>query len=270
MCIGRLAIVLGYICALGGLWGCSSGDKPMNPSLAITVADARAELTRMRESPLPPVRPVVVIGGLFDVGLAVSDVRSRLASHFPEGSPIISVGLFGLGTQDGCRDRVLREVEEAFGRGESGWTVEVDVIGFSLGGIVARHSALPREDGGTRLRIARLFTLAAPHMGTGAAELPTLDQLVVDIRPRSAELARLDAALPEAGYEILPYVRLGDEIVGAENAAPPGETAWWVANLPLQWAHGEVYKDPRIMADIVRRLRGEEPIATEPRSALPE
>ncbi len=56
-------------CAIALLCGCSSPDTPMNPSMAITVADGRAELTRMREAPLPPVRPVVVIGGLFDVGL---------------------------------------------------------------------------------------------------------------------------------------------------------------------------------------------------------
>jgi len=251
------------------LAGCSA-DTPMNPSLAITVADAKAQLDRVHENPMPPVRPVIVIGGLWDVGLAVSDVRSRLAGYFPADAPIASVGLFGLGDLDECRDRVLSEVEGAFGLGEPGWTVEVDVIGFSMGGIVARHAALPRHDGGPRLRIVRLFTLAAPHRGTGAAEFPTVDQLVRDIRSGSSVLARLDAALPSAGYEIYPYVRLGDEIVGEENAAPPGEGVWWVPNMPLQWAHGEIYKDPRITLDIVRRLRGDEPIATEPRTKPPE
>lgn len=258
------------VCAMAAA-GCT-GNKPMNPSLAITVADATAELGRIRESPQPPVRPIVVIGGLFDVGLAVRNVRTRLAAYFPKDSPIISVSLFGVGTQDEARDRVLRAVERAFGPGDQdgAWTVEVDVIGFSMGGIVARHSALLRDDGGRRLRIARLFTLATPHRGASKAGWPTLDQLVVDVRAGSAELTRLDAALPEAGYEIYPYVRLGDEIVGQENASPPGEGVWWVANLPLQWAHGEIYKDPRILLDIVRRLRGEEPVATEPRSGLPE
>ncbi len=201
----------------------------------------------------------------------MSDVRSRLASHFPKDAPIISVGLLGLSTQDEARDRVVKAVEEAFGRGEAGWTVEVDVIGYSMGGIVARHAALARDDGGTRLRIARLFTLASPHRGTELADkIPALDDLLVSIRPASAELMRLDAALPDAEYRIYPYCRLGDEIVGEPNTAPPGEIAWWVQNLPLQLAHADIYKDPRIMADIMRRLRGEEPIATEPRAELPE
>ena len=86
-----------------------------------------------------------------------------------------------------------------------------------------------------------------------------------------AEIARrCGLQQPSLYYYFRSKGELLDEIVGEANAAPPGEDVWWVANLPLQWAHADIYKDPRIMADIVRRLRGEEPIATEPRVKVPE
>jgi pimeloyl-ACP methyl ester carboxylesterase len=269
---GAAILTCGPPVIAGLLTGCSA-DTPRNPSLSITVDEAGRELGRIRESrAVPPVRPIVVIGGLYDVGLVVRDLRLRLTEFFPPESPIVSIGLFGLSSEDECRDRVIEAVERALGPGEPGWTVEVDVVGFSMGGIVARHAALARDDGGTRLRIARLFTLATPHRGAKKATLPTLDPLVVDVRPGSAELARLDAARAtgdDGGYEIYPYVRLGDEIVGDRNASPPGEGVWWVANRPLEWAHGEIYADPRITLDVVRRLRGEDPVASEPRAQVP-
>ncbi|MEL7087849.1 MAG: hypothetical protein AAGL98_05310, partial [Planctomycetota bacterium] len=86
----------------------------------------------------------------------------------------------------------------------------------------------------------------------------------------SAFLAYLDAAWTDADYTLIPYTRLGDPIVGEENTAPPGVTPWWVHTPPLHRSHQEAYLDPRICADLLRRLRGETPYTSAPATALPE
>jgi hypothetical protein len=65
-------------------------------------------------------------------------------------------------------------------------------------------------------------------------------------------------------------VRLGDGIVGARYAAPPNTAPRWVPTPPLGDSHNGASKDPRILADILRRLRGESPITTTPQAPLPD
>ena len=102
------------------------------------------------------------------------------------------------------------------------------------------------------------------------ALMPTLNQLQIDMRPGSAFLRALNQGRKDSDYPIYPYVRLGDRVVGEVNTAPPGQTAWWVSNLPLQGAHISAYNDPRIHADIVRRLQDKAPYTTEPVAPIPE
>ena len=66
-----------------------------------------------------------------------------------------------------------------------------------------------------------------------------------------------------------PDARIGDTMVGEENTAPPGQVAWWVPNRAFEPAHLLAFGDPRIHADILRRLRGEQPYTTEPRAPWP-
>ena len=193
---------------------------------------------------------------------------------------------------DACRLRVAQAVDRAFPSDDSNQTVEVDVIGLSMGGLVGRYcaaefvpagetpSSQPSPGGrgsksGKRLRIRRLFTTSSPHLGAVRAErLPQLLELQRDMTPGSELYERLERAEASAGasgtrYELVPYVRLGDDVVGSANAAPKGRTAWWVTNPPGQFAHVGAMTDPRILADVVRRLRGEKPITKEPAAPLP-
>jgi hypothetical protein len=122
--------------------------------------------------------------------------------------------------------------------------------------------------------MARLFTISTPHRGADLADLPALfGRLQLDMRERSDFLARLnrrnDAGTEQGRYELVPYTRLGDGVVGSHNTAPPGHTPLWVPNLPLEPSHLAGFTDPRIVADIARRLRGEPPLATGPPAPLP-
>jgi hypothetical protein len=249
--------------------GCSA-DRPLNPSFAVPMADAKAALREMCDHPKALDRPVVIVGGIHDPGFVVSRVARSIRRMTEPDELVESVSFFGSGsgTFDGCREHLIESVDTAFGSPGGDVTVEVDVIGFSMGGLVARHAARPRNDGGKRLRIRRLFTISTPHRGARMASLPTLDDRVLDMRAGSAFLAALDEDLVRADYEMFSYARLGDMIVGAENAAPPGRHPWWVANPPLSFAHLSTPHDPRIVADIARRLRGEEPLATLPAAPI--
>jgi hypothetical protein len=249
--------------------GCSA-DRPLNPSFAVPMTEAKAILRAMRADPKPLERPLVVVGGIHDPGFVASRMARSIRRTTAPDDLVTTVSFFGpgKGTFDGCRDHLIESVEKAFGPTSSPATVEVDVIAFSMGGVVARHAARPRADGGKQLNVPRLFTISSPHRGARAAGLPTLDRRAVDLRAGSEFLDALNVELTLAPYELYVYARLGDMIVGPRNAAPPGQHPWWVANPPFALAHLGAAHDPRIMADILRRLRGEVPLATLPAAAI--
>lgn len=258
------AIAVGVMLA-----GCTS-TEPVNPSFPISLDDARAEVREMQASPKRAVRPVVVIGGYADVGVGADFVAQELRDVLGEETTIIAVASGLVGSFDDARDNVLRRVDERLPPRDPVWTEEVDVVGISMGGLVAEYAAMPREggEGDRRLKIARLFTICSPLRGARAASVPTLESRVVDMRPGSAFLTRVNAA-PRT-FEVYPYCRLDDRIVGEENAAPEGRNPWWVATPPMRMAHLGSVCDRRIIADISRRLRGEDGYTVGVAAALPE
>ena len=161
-------------------------------------------------------------------------------------------------TFDECRRKVIAAVDREFPGPDPLRTTEVDVVGVSMGGIVARYAALRSENADARrLRVARLFTISSPHLGADRARLPAVNQLQRDMRADSAFIRRLNRPENAPAFPVFPYVRLGDHTVGAANAAPVGMAAWWVPDVPLQPPHSGAVVDARIIADIARRLRGE-------------
>jgi hypothetical protein len=249
--------------------GCSA-DTPLNPSFPLTLSNARSEWRAMKRDPQPLERPVIVMGGVHDPGFSAAIVASHLRRIASDDSTVLSVAFFTSGSFDACRERAIEAVEEALPSDDPEATVEVDVIGVSMGGLVARHACRPNGDG-PRLKIRRLFTIATPHRGAKMAGLPTFDKRIKDMRRGSDFLSELDASVDEPWIEpeIYPYARLDDAIVGASNTAPPGQEPWWVANIPFRFAHLGAADDPRILADIARRLRGEPAYSLDPRTPLP-
>jgi pimeloyl-ACP methyl ester carboxylesterase len=246
------------------LSGCTTG--PVNPSFNISMSDARADLKRMRDDVRPAQRPIVVIGGYADPGVVSLAVTRRLRCCFKDDLRIISFQPAAILSMDGARDRLIDKVQSELPSTDPNATTEVDVVAVSMGGLIARHAALPR-DGQRRLRIVNLYTLASPHRGAQTAVVPSFEPRVTDMRAGSEFLTRLDSAPRD--YTLVPYGRLGDFIVGVQNTAPPGETTRWVPTPAFQAAHIQVYSDERILADIVRRMRGETPFSTDPAAPLP-
>lgn len=260
----RFFVIAIFLCATG-----CSADKPANPSFALTYSDAKAALAQMRKDPKPLLRPLIIAGGYQDPGLIAPGIANRFRRLTDDSDNIISITYFSLiGSFDACSDKLIESVQQQFPNEDPSETIEVDVIGYSMGGLVARHAARPR-DGVRRLRINRLFTISTPHRGANLAEMPTADERQLDMRSGSAFLVELNQQLGDCDYELFTYSRLDDLIVGVENTSPPGVNPWWVANPPFSLAHVAACKDPRILADIARRVRGEAAYATTPAAALP-
>jgi len=252
--------------ALGGasaLVGCMVPKRAPNPSFAVTNAEAASDLRRMRESPRKLARPVVFIAGVSDPKISSSALREAIAPTLD--APTHEVDFFTEFTFEGARQQLLREVATAFGT-DLDHLPEVDVVAFSMGGLVARAAAIPDESG-RFLPIKRMYSLSVPHEGARLAGVPFGIPQGDDMRPGSPFLLRLAAAPRD--YELVCYTRLDDVTVGEEFAAPEGEPLWWVPTPSGEYAHMQAFEDPRIQADIARRLRGEEPFGRPPAAALP-
>lgn len=237
------------------LSACSS--DPVNPSFALTVRDANQLLDQMADEPGTLERPVVILGGIHDPGVAAPRLAGDLEDVLKPGAPIIAVSFFFSNDFEKCRRKAIEAVEREWPSDDPDATVEVDVIGVSMGGLVGRYASRPRTDGQKRLRVHRLFTISTPHRGARMAMWPTIDARIHDMRQGSAFLALLNDHPAPTDPEVIAYARLDDAVVGAENASPPAVVPFWVATPPLELAHIESSADPRIVADIVRRLRGE-------------
>jgi pimeloyl-ACP methyl ester carboxylesterase len=233
----------------------------------------------MIEAPTPLARPVVVLNGYRGLPTLASRVARKLREMTSgRAEDFLAVSYWTSTDLDAIAAEVVRRVDEAWPSEDPERTVEVDVVGISMGGVVARWAAmapeqrvregefeerqagrLPHSDRTKRLRIARLYTIATPHQGAVMANLVAPDAAARDLRTGSAFLAALDSALPGAGYELVCYAQTNDKMVGALHAAPQGTTPFWCSGT---WAfsHFMAADNPMFLADIARRLRGEEPI----------
>ena len=249
--------------------GCAM--QRVNPTFSISTADARADWRRMCSAPLPPGRMVVVVGGYADPGVAAFDVASRLRRVLGPEASIVSVQVGLSFSMDGARRHLLEQVHRAEAASGLSEETPVDVVAVSMGGLVARYAAVPHPMGGGKsdwLRIARLFTIASPHTGARMADVPSIESRVREMRRDSGFIAEL--AREPRDYELLPYARLGDWVVGEENTAPNGLIPWWVDTPMFEASHLQAHTDVRILVDIARRLRGEEPVTRSPAAPLPE
>jgi hypothetical protein len=255
------------------LAGCTDAPRPVNPSFPVSFWHAQKALDEMAADPRPLRRPLVLVGGYMDwfaVNPAV--IKGELDRALVGGADRVRVLALPITGSLADQGRwLVDEVERAFPSDDPDWTTEVDVIGFSLGGLIPRVAAAPADDPARpkRLRLARLFSVGSPHRGSVIAARLGFTEFHRDLAPGSAFMARLAARDAAAEYEVIPYVLLGDSTVGARNAAPPGvAAAWWLAG-PTLLSHYDAMFDRRIVADIARRLRDEPPLSTYPPAPLP-
>lgn len=246
---------------LATLFGCITAPST-NPDYPATDEQVEAEYRRLCAQPRPPARPIVVLNGYRAPFWQAAGVRSRLI-ELTGAAPdrVIYVSYFWSGDTADATRRAVEAVRAAWPGGGEDETVEVDVVGISMGGLIGRNAAIA-EPGRARLKVRRLFTLASPHRGALLAETIAPDAAAGDMTPGSAFLARLDRALAGADYELVCYALLRDAWVGATRTAPPGRRPIWCAG-PVVGAHQAIGSNRRVLVDLARRLRDEPPLARE-------
>ncbi|TVQ61171.1 MAG: hypothetical protein EA378_10010 [Phycisphaerales bacterium] len=225
----------------------------------------------MRASPVELERPVVILNGYRGPGYAVQPFLRRMARLTSnERRDWHAVNYTEVSSIERAAEIAANAVDARWPSDDPDETIEVDVIGISMGGLVAREAAIPSEGrgrGGKRLRIARLYTIGTPHRGATVAERFAVVNPGLQMSPGSAYLASLDEAFEAADYELIAYTQLNDTWVGDQNTAPPGVDAIWSPGTPI-FSHFRMTGNRLIVADLARRLRGETPLA-EP-SPIPD
>jgi pimeloyl-ACP methyl ester carboxylesterase len=243
--------------------GCALPYREPNPSFAVPHAEAASDLRRMAESPVQLDRPVIVLAGIGDPAVSSAAIIAALRPCL--AGPLVEVDFFDEHTFEGARQKLLTAVAAAMFV-DVDHLPAVDVVAFSMGGLVARDAAI-LDDAGRRLPIHRLFTISTPHEGARLAGIPLGTPQSEDMKQTSDFMHRLRSARRE--YELVCYTRLDDITVGEEFAVPEGADLWWLPTPSGEWAHMHAFEDERIMADLARRLRGEAPFSTLPAAPLP-
>ncbi len=260
-CTVLTGVVFGASTILVG--GCAMPRWTPNPSFPISRPEAQQDLRRMQDHPVALERPLVFLAGIGDLSISSGAIERAIEPTVT--GPRVEMHFFDEFTFDGARQKTLREVAAALGTSVEE-IPEVDVVAFSMGGLVARYAAIP-DAAGHRLPIRRLYTISTPHEGARLAGIPLGVPQGDDMCPTSDFLEMLRRAKRE--YEIVCYTRLDDVTVGEEFAAPEGDDLWWVPTPSGEWSHMAAFNDERILGDIARRLRGETPWTRKPAAPLP-
>lgn len=264
------------------LSACATLNPTVNANFDISAEQLREEWSRMRQNPTGVQRPVVLLNGYRAPGLTGWIMARRIRTLTGATEHDVLYMYYPLSDNiDDLARLVISRVEQRWPSEDPLWTAEVDVIGVSMGGLVARLAAsdILQRTGSPqptinhtnearptdapplkRLNIRRLFTLGTPHKGARLASYIAVDRASRRMRPGSDFLHALDEALENANYELVCYARLNDMMVGATNTAPKGHQPIWTGNV-FFLPHVTIATDSRITLDIARRLRGEEPLA---------
>lgn len=235
-----------------------------NPRFPEPAGEAARVLSEYSRVPRASARPILVLGGYMDPGMASGSLARALRSAMGPQAEIVSVSFGDCTSMAQCRDRVMAATLSLRNASPN---CTFDVIANSMGGLVARYCAMSPEEvaacglsspaPAVALRIHHLYTICTPHLGARMAEGPLGSPMTRDMRPSSPFLECLDRALPSATYALTCFARAGDSIVGADRSAPSGIEPIQFDTPPFEFAHVDAHRDPRILLVIVRSLRGE-------------
>ncbi|MGW6394545.1 esterase/lipase family protein [Streptomyces sp. NPDC055103] len=159
------------------------------PATSPATGTATDPATGSRASITPGMRPVVLLHGFVDNRSVFVLLRRVLARHGRDRVASLNYSPLTCDLRSAA-ELLGQRVEEI--RVRTGHA-EVDIVGHSLGGLIARYY-VQRLGGDTRVRT--LVMLGTPHSGTTVAPLADAHPLVRQMRPGSAVLRELAGPAP--------------------------------------------------------------------------
>ena len=226
-----------------------------NPEFAVLRSEARDILAACAAAPVSLSRPIFIIAGYHSPLFTIRPIASalRLCVVNPELVHTISCP-FAPSLESAAEHAFATISRHSAGS-------EIDIIGHSLGGIVGRMLLVRSNFPAVR----RLFTMATPHRGAIVAPLAPIDRAARQLHSKSHFLAALNSQPIPHSTQLICYARLHDWWVGARNCAPPGHGIYWLdadTAFSRLLGHFSITRDERILADCIRRIRNETPLAS--------
>ncbi|MFR9794420.1 lipase family alpha/beta hydrolase [Streptomyces sp. MS06] len=162
--------------------------------------------------PGPDRPPVVLLHGFIDNRSVFLLLRRNLAQHGRQRVESLNYSPLTCDIR-GAAALLGRCIEEICERTGSS---RVDIVGHSLGGLIARHY-VQRQGGDQRVRT--LVTLGTPHSGTRVAPLADIHPLVRQMRPGSAVLEELNRPAPDCRTRFVSFWSDLDHLMEPLDAA---------------------------------------------------
>lgn len=210
----------------------------------IFLPHAQSWAAKARGAEPAPERRVLLVHGIGDDGRTMEHMARYLRAQGWRASTVTLTPNWGQRGLDELAGQIADHVAREFKPGE-----KFDLVGFSMGGLVARYYV--QRLGGLE-RVRRFVTLSTPHNGTWVAHLlrhPGVRQM----RPGSAFLRDLDRDAERlAGLKFTSFWTPCDAIIlPPRSSEVPGarNVKMWVAMHPLMiW-------EPRCLRAVAAALR---------------
>ena len=193
-----------------------------------------------------PIPPLVLVHGMLDTSAVFNRLQRELAGRRdPLLIPDLPLRLGRTSIQEGA-ERLSRAIDEAFGRDQP-----LDLLGFSMGGVIARTWI--QLLGGYR-RTRRFLSVGSPQQGTLTAQ-PWPGWLfngIADLKRDSALLSTLNGDLDRLSrIECHSFYSPLDLVVlpGWRAVLPVGA----VSMLPVP-THPQLLRDPAAIKPLVKEL----------------
>ncbi|MEW1693972.1 esterase/lipase family protein [Streptomyces sp. NPDC093249] len=207
-------------------------------------------------APLSPARrPVVLLHGFVDNRSVFLLLRRSLTRHGRDRVESLNHSPL---TRDLRAAAVLlgRRVEEIVTRTGA---AEVDMVGHSLGGLIARYY-VQCLGGDTRVRT--LVTLGTPHSGTTVAPLADAHPLVRQMRPGSGVLRELAGPAPDCRTRFVSFWSDLDQMMSPVETARLDHPDLLVRNVRVSGiGHLALTVHPTVAAGILEALDANAPEA---------
>ncbi|MFE2555342.1 esterase/lipase family protein [Streptomyces sp. NPDC059352] len=209
----------------------------------------------------PGGRPVVLLHGFVDNRSVFVMLRRALTRH---GRDCVESLNYSPLTCDlrSAAELLGRRVEEI--RARTGHA-EVDIVGHSLGGLIARYY-VQRLGGDARVRT--LVMLGTPHSGTTVAPLADAHPLVRQMRPGSAVLRELAGAAPGCRTRFVSFWSDLDQVMVPVETARLDHPDLLVHNVRVSGiGHLALPVHPTVAAGVLEALDAGGPVAPGARGA---